>query len=770
MADEHIKGLWLDNLTTPGDSTVVGDAEGVFVLHAVTLRNGNVLWFSGHAESRHYLRTCIEWNPLSVDGSDEPKKHDPPGEIDIFCCHFVHLPDGRILVLGGAGPGEYWRVTKTKNPAAETDILAPKWIYPAVQHNGVLVGRDANGQPLGDDPDTPESAHARGIKDILIFDETKNPAFQKVGEMAEGRWYPTPVVMPDGNVLVFSGHTEDFVGERELSAVAETVELIEVDKLDHYAPYYTPKIIRLINKDAAAETANTECRIFPTYPGMHLGPDGHVYHTGTTWRNTFYTIDGTGIPGAVYAFPPIARLNLDIEKSLGFWESFGGNYTPREEGMSILLPPASLGRMLILGGGQMLTHPASPRDAEDANNPAFDTMTNAGWNTAQWATRFGISVTDLRATPSPSIWPPLSSASNPKKASRFDTQIASPGLFLIGSDMNHERINLNLVLLPDSTVFILGGHNHYKWVGQGQLECEIFDPVANTFKLAATMTDPRMYHSTALLLVDGSVIVAGGADGWKRESDSAPRDPTVMPLTGEGIDPETQESLNAKTFQIYQPPYFHYAGVTRPTIVSVSNALGLTNKFSYGDTIYIATPQGENVQKVALMRLGAMTHHTDSEQRYVHVPIDTAANPVVCEIPNDKKVLPPGPYMLWILIAATVEENTVYVPCEEASIITISGAHDGSGKPLGGNDIPFGTLQDDPEVTYGTAGRKYIITRVSGTPIELKIEVTVGGGDFTSVGLTYYVDSKSYGCEKLHGRLFQQVSDLAKFLIDNSII
>ena len=79
--------------------------------------------------------------------------------------------------------------------------------------------------------------------------------------------------------------------------------------------------------------------------------------------------------------------------------------------------------------------------------------------------------------------------------------------------MAHPRWFPNSVLLPDNRLFVCGGGRVEN--GDPVMEPELFDPVTETWTTDVPMEVPRLYHSTALLLPDGRVWVAG-TDGETR--------------------------------------------------------------------------------------------------------------------------------------------------------------------------------------------------------------------------------------------------------------
>ncbi len=70
----------------------------------------------------------------------------------------------------------------------------------------------------------------------------------------------------------------------------------------------------------------------------------------------------------------------------------------------------------------------------------------------------------------------------------------------------------NLTLLPDGNVLATGGGRNTDPFAQGQavFAAEMWSPETETWTTMAANQVPRLYHSTALLLPDGRVLLAGG--------------------------------------------------------------------------------------------------------------------------------------------------------------------------------------------------------------------------------------------------------------------
>jgi hypothetical protein len=78
--------------------------------------------------------------------------------------------------------------------------------------------------------------------------------------------------------------------------------------------------------------------------------------------------------------------------------------------------------------------------------------------------------------------------------------------------MNFARTYHTMVLLPDGNVLVTNGGPSTDAVGVNNAirQAELWSPATQQFSKLASMVSPRLYHSTALLLPDGRVLVAGG--------------------------------------------------------------------------------------------------------------------------------------------------------------------------------------------------------------------------------------------------------------------
>jgi chitodextrinase len=183
----------------------------------------------------------------------------------------------------------------------------------------------------------------------------------------------------------------------------------------------------------------------------------------------------------------------------------------------------------------------------------------------------------------------------------------------------------NLTVLADGTVLATGGNSSGASLvdlSAGVYNAELWNPATGAWRTLAAMQVTRQYHSTALLLPDGRVLSAGG--GICGTCD--------------------QVKYLAKNAEIFSPPYlFDSSGnpATRPTITSAPGSV------TYGQPFQVDTPDAASIRKLALVRLGAVTHSVNMEQRYVPLSYTAGSSALSATAPANKNIAPPGYYMLF---------------------------------------------------------------------------------------------------------------------------
>jgi hypothetical protein len=296
----------------------------------------------------------------------------------------------------------------------------------------------------------------------------------------------------------------------------------------------------------------------PTYPGLHLLPGGEIFHAPTGFNDC----DQAPITAADVA-DPTAIFKFASDTS-GSWTRLAPNN--RLKGMSVILFDTTFPfvRGLVVGGGE------GPRN--------------------------GTAQTINLAAMSPA-W--------------------SPAFPLL-----EERVHPNIVVLPDGNVFICGGKESSAPTPPDGGRCELYDPKTGTITEMDELKIPRHYHSVALLLPDGKVMVAGGADDGGCTISTRP------------------------TIEVFSPPYLFRRG-SRPEISSAPRFV------EHGATIEIKTEAASEIQRVVLARPAAVTHQTDSEQRVLPLSFQVTGPNMIEAIapggPGANPIAPRGHYMLFIL-------------------------------------------------------------------------------------------------------------------------
>ncbi|HEX5810463.1 MAG TPA: galactose oxidase-like domain-containing protein, partial [Pseudonocardia sp.] len=203
-------------------------------------------------------------------------------------------------------------------------------------------------------------------------------------------------------------------------------------------------------------------------------------------------------------------------------------------------------------------------------------------------------------------------------AAAIDLTAGSPAWRQIPA-MHNARIYHTLTMLADGTVLALGGEqsSDQSIVTSGVLPAEIWNPASETWTSVAPMAAARNYHSTAVLMPDARVLVAGG---------------------GHYINSGGPGQFSA---QFYSPPYLFNG--PRPTITSATAAA------TYGSDITVSTPDAASIRSVNLVSLAADTHQSDMDQHFVPLSFTAGSGSLTVQAPAAAALAPPGTYMLFIV-------------------------------------------------------------------------------------------------------------------------
>jgi galactose oxidase len=207
------------------------------------------------------------------------------------------------------------------------------------------------------------------------------------------------------------------------------------------------------------------------------------------------------------------------------------------------------------------------------------------------------------------------------------------------------------VLLPDSTVLVLGGervHDRVSCSRQPALLTEQLVAGSPSWTPLAPDTIVRDYHATALLLPSGKVLTGGGESRHRGPCTSC--SPNVDGCYSPATDAD---------YRVFDPPNVCTSNA-RPQILGLA-APGSAWTWGHGTVQSVAfssLPFGVSVQKAVLMRAGSVTHHSDGKQRCVELGFQLVPDsdpPAGFSLLNAtvptrlSQLLPRGYYMLFLV-------------------------------------------------------------------------------------------------------------------------
>jgi Domain of unknown function (DUF1929) len=159
---------------------------------------------------------------------------------------------------------------------------------------------------------------------------------------------------------------------------------------------------------------------------------------------------------------------------------------------------------------------------------------------------------------------------------------------------------------------------------------ELWHPGTGLWKELSSMSITRQYHSFALLLPDGRVMVGGG--GYCCDTQAAPL--------------AVNAPINNPNVEYFSPPYLFDASgapAARPSVVSAPAQVGYNQSFNVGVG---SLGSGTRIARLHLIRLGSVTHSVNMEQRLTPLSFSAQGSTLSVLSPLNANISPPGYYML----------------------------------------------------------------------------------------------------------------------------
>ena len=219
--------------------------------------------------------------------------------------------------------------------------------------------------------------------------------------------------------------------------------------------------------------------------------------------------------------------------------------------------------------------------------------------------------------------------------------------------MPEGRVMVEGTLLPDGTVLWLNGAQTgaqgFGIADDPAFDALIYDPeqaLGQRWSVAGWSDIPRLYHSVAVLLLDGTVLIAGG-------------NPNEQPVLPGAINPNIIEEKYPTEYrvEIYTPPYLTGENAAkRPRNVFISTDRLQANGSTF--EVNFTAPEGGQHGKVLLSHGGFVTHGLHMGHRMVILDHEGGQGQgeekrLQVRMPDanwGSNVLPPGPYVLYVTV------------------------------------------------------------------------------------------------------------------------
>ncbi|KIL62809.1 copper radical oxidase [Amanita muscaria Koide BX008] len=537
-----------------------------------------------------------------------------------FCASGAHLPNGSFVTFGGNG---------AVGPGASLgdqliDPYSASWDSRYQDFDGRKSIRVLN--PCRNS-DNFNSANCQWYD---------NPS---VLSMQRRRWYSTAESLGDGTITLIGGMVNGGYINRNVPDTDPVTEgLAAENSFEFFPPKGDPQIFNFLVKTSGLNT----------YAHAYLMASGRVFlqaniSTALWDPNTFQETDLPDMPGGVARVYPASGAVAMLPMTPA------NNYSQT---------------VLFCGGTDM---PAA--DYGDYSHPVINTWNYPASNDCQ------------RITPEP--------------------QDGSSPIYVQDDDMFEGRTMGQFIILPDQTLLVVnGGLNGTAGYSQATGQTPnfgdmpfgeslasgpvgtpaIYNPSAPQGKRwsrsgLATSSIPRLYHSSAILLPDASVLIAGSNPNLDVNLT------TVFPTTYQA--------------EIFYPSYF--SSSTRPIVSGVPNTISYGGQ-SFDITISPNSYSGSSNDAadsatVVLQRGGFSTHAMNMGQRLLqlnntYTVYDNGTITLhVAQAPPNSNLFQPGPALLFVTVQG-IPSNGTYV---------ILGSGQVGTQPLSAaSDLPANVRSSNP--------------------------------------------------------------------------
>lgn len=505
----------------PGSISVVGQS-GVPPMHASLMENGRVIFLD---KIENYTQIKLSDGYYAYSAEYDPIGNKPVGlqyKTNSFCSGGTHLPDGRMISVGGNAPLTFIDPTVGDG-------------FRGIRYLSRTTSGSQNGQNWA----------------------------EPGNQLNTARWYASVLAMADGTQFVVSG---------SLTGLDPT------NNTNNNPTYEILSRTGITNGKSVPMDILVKNQPIYMYPFLHLLNDGTVFVFVSKSSQIFNVAQNK----IVKELPDLA----------------GDTRTYPNTGGSVMLPLSSsngyLNDIILCGGGAY----------QDITSP-----TDASCGRIQ----------------------PLSA--NPKW--EMDS-------------MPQGRCMVEGTLLADGTVmWVNGGNTGAQGFGLAKNptgQALFYDgtkALGQRWSTGATTSIARLYHSVALLLLDGTLMIAGS---------NPVQMPVLKPVPNQN---PSEDYVTEFRVERYIPPYLSGANANkRPTNVALSStSWNLASTY----TIKFTAPSGNKKVQVAMYHGGFVTHSVHMNHRMIWLDntgynAGATSQTITVKTPPNHNVAPPLPYVIYVLV------------------------------------------------------------------------------------------------------------------------
>ncbi len=269
---------------------------------------------------------------------------------------------------------------------------------------------------------------------------------------------------------------------------------------------------------------------------------------------------------------------------------------------------------------------------------------------------------------------------NSNSARVIDITGGAPNVMNTQSLSSRRRL-VTATVLADGRVLATGGSDVWNEMTGVNYNAEIWNPTTEQWLVGPPEARARLYHSTAVLMPDASVLVAGGGA------------------------PGPQNNTN---MEIYYPSYLYNAAggfATRPVIDEAPSTIDI------GETFVVDMVGTGAISRVALIKTASVSHSWNTEQRFIELTFQQNADLLTIQAPTHAADAPPGFYLLFALNSAGTPSIAkiakIGVAANPNPAVTPSLSDPGNQTGEAGAPVQLQLLATDPNgdsLSFGASG------------------------------------------------------------------